>query len=76
MFQLILAYKKVKCVKVKNHRNMFIVQLSSLHLYFYSQTYLYSIKALYLHHFKKKKKKMSQVSWDEIKDSKKLVKSF
>lgn len=25
---------------------------------------------------KKKKKKMSQVSWDEIKDSKKLVKSF
>ena len=76
MFQLILAYKKVKCVKVKNHRNMFIVQLSSLHLYFYSQTYLYSIKALYLHHLKKKKKKMSQVSWDEIKDSKKLVKSF
>lgn len=57
MFQLILAYKKVKCVKVKNHRNMFIVQLSSLHLYFYSQTYLYSIKALYLHHLKKKKKK-------------------
>lgn len=75
MFQLILAYKKVKWVKVKNHRNMFIVQLSSLHLYFYSQTYLYSIKALYLHHLKKKKK-MSQISWDEIKDSKKLVKSF
>lgn len=24
----------------------------------------------------KKKKKMSQISWDEIKDSKKLVKSF
>lgn len=75
MFQLILAYKKVKWVKVKNHRNMFIVQLSSLHLYFYSQTYLYSIKALYLHHLKTKKK-MSQISWDEIKDSKKLVKSF
>ena len=75
MFQLILAYKKVKWVKVKNHRNMFIVQLSSLHLYFYSQTYLYSIKALYLHHLKKKKK-MSQISGDEIKDSNKLVKSF
>ena len=33
-------------------------------------------KSLISPSFKKKKKKMSQVSWDEIKDSKKLVKSF
>ena len=33
-------------------------------------------KSLVSPSFKKKKKKMSQVSWDEIKDSKKLVKSF
>lgn len=33
-------------------------------------------KSLISPSFKKKKKKMSQISWDEIKDSKKLVKSF
>lgn len=33
-------------------------------------------KSLISPSFKKKKKKMSQISWDEIKDTKKLVKSF
>ena len=33
-------------------------------------------KSLISPSFKKKKKNMSQISWDEIKDTKKLVKSF
>ena len=73
MFQLILAYKKV-CEGEKPQKYVYSSAFFSTFVLLLSDIIIFN-KSLTSPSFQKKKK-MSQVFWGEIKDSKKLVKSF